>query len=139
MSTILETGRYTVRNAKYLNVAFLPDGNYESDIVARSEQTNDGEKWNITLLNNSRHTINSHQYSTNFATSEYRPTKGASVRSQGRNQQWIIRETRVRGQYTISPTDGELYWGLTDGEDLTPIVLAETPNDPKNQWTFKKA
>jgi hypothetical protein len=40
----IDTGRYTITNVKYLNLAVLPDANDESDISARSEEINTGEK-----------------------------------------------------------------------------------------------
>jgi len=40
----LDTGRYTITNVKYLNLAVLPDANDESDIVARADENNAGEK-----------------------------------------------------------------------------------------------
>jgi hypothetical protein len=55
---------------------------------------------------------------------------------------------------SISPTDGDVFWGLPDGEMETPvgrthrlyhqtintpqITLASTPNDSKNQWIFAR-
>ena len=40
----LDTGRYIITNAKFLNLACLPDANDESDIVARTEENYSGEK-----------------------------------------------------------------------------------------------
>jgi len=133
----LDTGRYIITNAKFLNLACLPDANDESDIVARTEENYSGEKWNITLLNNRKYHIKNHGFS-NSAGCDNRAEKGDSVRGRGRNQQWIIKESRIRGQYTIAPTDADVFWGLVDGEMDTPITLASAPTDPKNQWTFAK-
>jgi len=131
----LDTGRYTITNVKFLNCAVLPDANDDSDIVARPEFNAPGEKWNITLLNNKKYAIKSHGYS-NFAICGHRADKGDNIRGRERQQQWAIKETRIKDRYTISPTDVELFWGLADGEYDTPLILATAPNDPKNQWIF---
>ena len=112
-----DTGRYTITNVKFMNLAVLPDANDDSDVVARTEENNAGEKvrpclchcysvaylfadqWNITLLNNKKYTIKNHGFS-NFAGCETRADKGDSVRGRERNKQWIIKETRVKGQFT---------------------------------------
>jgi len=135
--TQLDTGRYVITNVKFLNLAMLPDANDESDVIARSENNDPGEKWNVTLLNNKRYTIKNHGF-THFAGCDNRASKGDGVRGRERNQQWIIKESRVKGQYTISPTDADVFWGLEDGENDSPVILATAPNDAKNQWTFTK-
>ena len=56
-------------------------------------------QWNITLLNNKKYTIKNHGFS-NFASCETRAETGDSVRGRERNKQWIIKETRVKGQFT---------------------------------------
>jgi hypothetical protein len=112
-----DTGRYTITNVKFMNLAVLPDANDDSDVVARTEENNAGEKvrpclrhccsvaylfveqWNVTLLNNKKYTIKNHGFSS-FAACETRAEKGDSVRGRERNQQWIIKETRVKGQFT---------------------------------------
>jgi hypothetical protein len=40
----LDTGRFIIRNAKFLNVAVLPDSNDQSEIVARASSGDPGEK-----------------------------------------------------------------------------------------------
>ncbi|KAJ7088264.1 hypothetical protein C8R44DRAFT_892805 [Mycena epipterygia] len=138
MATFPDTGRYTITNVKYRNLAVLPDANDESDIIADTDANAASEKWNVTLLNNKRYTIKNHGFS-NFAACDTRPNLGDSVSGRSRNKQWIIKETRVRGQFTIAPTDADLFWGLADGEISTPITLAGAPTDAKNQWIFTKA
>ncbi|KIM74672.1 hypothetical protein PILCRDRAFT_828003 [Piloderma croceum F 1598] len=91
----------------------------------------------------------------NFAGCDTRAEKGDNLRGRVRNQQWIIKETRIKGQFTISPTDADLFWGLSDAKFDTPvgllppcglsefytsqITLVATANDTKNQWVFTKA
>ncbi|KAJ7222608.1 hypothetical protein GGX14DRAFT_664430 [Mycena pura] len=132
-----ETGRYTITNVKFRNLVVLPDANDDSDLVARNEENVDAERWNITLLNNKRYTIKSHGFA-NFAGCDTRAGPGDGLRGRQRNQQWIIKETRIKGQFNISPTDADVFWGLADGEYDTPVTLASAPNDPKNQWIFTK-
>jgi hypothetical protein len=43
-SPTLATGRYTITNVKYRNVAFLPDGNGDSEIVANVRQDDPREE-----------------------------------------------------------------------------------------------
>ncbi|KAF8149322.1 hypothetical protein K438DRAFT_2027407 [Mycena galopus ATCC 62051] len=133
-----DTGRYTITNARFHNLAVLPDANDESDIVAGTDANAASEKWNVTLLNNKKYTIKNHGFS-NFAACETRAESGACVNGRNCQQQWIIKETRIKGQFTISPTDADLFWGLADGEMDTPITLAGVPTDAKNQWHFAKA
>lgn len=40
----IDTGRYNIVNARFLNCAVLPDANDDSDVIARSEENNPGEK-----------------------------------------------------------------------------------------------
>ncbi|KAJ7093541.1 hypothetical protein C8R44DRAFT_396243 [Mycena epipterygia] len=124
MATSLDTGRYTIKNVKWKNLAVLPDPHDESDIEAGTEPKGDGEKWNITLLTNMRYNIKNHGFS-NSAGCGTRPEEDDSVSGRRtRDQQWIIKETRKTGWFTISPTDAsDLYWGLDDGEIRTPVSL----------------
>ncbi|KAJ7494861.1 hypothetical protein B0H11DRAFT_2227623 [Mycena galericulata] len=138
MATFPDTGRYTITNVKFKNLAILPDANDESDIVAGTDENAASEKWNVTLLNNKRYTIKNHGFS-NFAACDTRAELGETVSGRSRTKQWAIKETRVKGQFTISPTDADLFWGLADGELGTPLTLAGVPTDAKNQWIFTKA
>ncbi|TDL19223.1 hypothetical protein BD410DRAFT_900407 [Rickenella mellea] len=133
----VDTGRYTITNAKFHNVALLPDANSESDVVAGTAETSPTEVWNITLLSNKRYIIQNYGVAS-FATCRFRPKKGDTVVGGGRSQQWLILESRVDGRYIISPTNADLCWGLQDDENDTPVILASTPKDPKNQWIFSK-
>ncbi|KAJ7738221.1 hypothetical protein DFH07DRAFT_1064566 [Mycena maculata] len=136
----MDTGRYTITNVKFQNLAILPDANDETDIVAGTDANTANQKWNVTLLSggNKKYTIKNHGFS-NYAACETRAEAGATVSGRSRNQQWIIKETRTKGQFTISPSDADLVWGLADGEIGTPITLASTTTDTKNQWIFAKA
>ncbi|KAJ7093540.1 hypothetical protein C8R44DRAFT_396185 [Mycena epipterygia] len=135
---IPDTGRYSITNVKVRNLAVLLDANDESDIVAGTDVNDASEKWNVTLLNNKRYTIKNHGFS-NFAGCDTRPTLSDRISGRSRTKQWIIKETRIKGQFTISPTDADLVWGLQDGETSTPITLAGVPTDAKNQWILTKA
>jgi hypothetical protein len=39
----LDSGRYTITNVRFKNLAVLPDSNHESQIVARARHDNSGE------------------------------------------------------------------------------------------------
>jgi hypothetical protein len=56
----VDTGRYTIMNVKFLNLAVLPDANDESDIIARSEENNAGEKVSISHLPVQGHNLLAH-------------------------------------------------------------------------------
>ncbi|KAG8730657.1 hypothetical protein FRC10_002448 [Ceratobasidium sp. 414] len=138
----VDTGRYKIVNVKWGNLAFLPDPNTDSDIVGNIDNNSIGEQappsqWNVTRLSNGKYTLRSHGYSS-YATVASRPSAGESAVGGTREKQWVIKEARVRGQFTVAPSDSDVFWGLADGESMTPITMAITPNDPKNQWKFVK-
>ncbi|KAG8742084.1 hypothetical protein FRC10_002020 [Ceratobasidium sp. 414] len=136
----IDTGRYRIVNAKWSNLAYLPDPNSDSDVVGNDNTGGPGEQWNVTKLSNGKYTIRNHDHG-NYAVVESRPSAGAGVVGGTREKQWVIKEARVKGQYTrgsISPTDGDVFWGLEDGESMTPLAVFSTPNDTKNQWKFEK-
>jgi len=84
--------------------------------------------------------VRSHDHS-NFASCSTSAKKGDSICGRARNQQWIIKETRVGGRFTfvvdfipflsqidilksllsLSLTDSQLFWGFIDGEIDTPV------------------
>ncbi|KAG8742081.1 hypothetical protein FRC10_002017 [Ceratobasidium sp. 414] len=139
MSTI-DTGRYRIVNVKWSNLAYLPDPNSESAVVGNDNTGSAGEQWNVSKLSNGKYTIRSQEHSS-YASATSRPSQGDGVVGGTREKQWVIKEARVRGQYTrrsISPSDGDVFWGLEDGEPMTPIAMFSTPNDTKNQWRFEK-
>jgi hypothetical protein len=41
---VLDTGRYTITNVRYGNVAVLPDANEDTDVVSGFEEDKAGEK-----------------------------------------------------------------------------------------------
>ncbi|TDL19219.1 hypothetical protein BD410DRAFT_792463 [Rickenella mellea] len=142
LSTIvpaIDTERYTITNAKFLNAALLRDANSESDVVAAAAaaEITPNEVWHITLLSNKRYTIQNYG-AASFATCRFRATKGDNVVGGACSQQWLILESRIDGRYIISPLNADLCWGLKDDENDTPVTLASTPRDLKNQWIFCK-
>ncbi|KAJ7494860.1 hypothetical protein B0H11DRAFT_920258 [Mycena galericulata] len=134
---LLDTGRYTITNARFKNFAALRDANPDSNVVSAALPRREGEGWNVIRLNNDNYTIKNLGFSR-AASCETRPRSGDHLMGGHRhNQQWIIKETRTKDHFTISPTDAtELFWSMPDGEMKTPIILAETATDAKNHWIF---
>ena len=99
-------------------------------------------QWDVTQLSNGRYTIANHHHH-DFACCDNRANRGDNIYGLMRMQQWVITETRVRGQYTsvyfiftssppgfskmtgdsISPTDASicLFWSLPYIEMDSPV------------------
>ncbi|TDL18172.1 hypothetical protein BD410DRAFT_793478 [Rickenella mellea] len=62
-----------------------------------------------------------------------------TIVGQMNSQDFLIKECRVKGTYTIQPKGTtELYLGLADREFKTPVQLVKTPTNGRNQWRFTK-
>ncbi|KDR66712.1 hypothetical protein GALMADRAFT_147606 [Galerina marginata CBS 339.88] len=134
---VLETSLYTITNVRQNNLAYLADPHDDSPVAANYPQNDKSERWNVNDLGNGRHSIQS-QGQNMFAATDNRAPVGASVIGSSRRFPWLITETRVKGQYTISTTDTRFFWGLVDNQLETPIVLASSATDSRNAWIFKK-
>jgi hypothetical protein len=134
---VVQTGTYLITNAKNKNNAVLPDANNGTPIVARSDDSAGGSKWNVTLLNNGKYNLTNYQFATS-ATTMAGATAGDDILARPRVQQWVIKETATRGNYLISPIGGEYFWGLADDDEETPLTLAAVPNNKINQWNFTR-
>jgi hypothetical protein len=133
----LQSGRYTITNVRYLSLAFIPQAGDEPKIVAGLDENRTGEMWNITLLDNKRYVIRNHGYG--LAADCGNPAMHRDeICGRDCSRQWVIKETRNKGQYTISPTDTELYWSFANSEMDTRLTLDVTPNNPRSQWIFTK-
>ncbi|KZT18120.1 hypothetical protein NEOLEDRAFT_1184555 [Neolentinus lepideus HHB14362 ss-1] len=137
MSTIV-TGRYTITNVQFSNLAYLPDPNKGSPIVANVPQNSADEKWNLSELGNGRYTIQNVGHA-NYANTGHQGTVGTQVAGWPDAQQFSIQETNVKGRYTIATTDSRLFWGFNDDQNQTPITLANNAADRRNWWIFAKA
>ena len=113
----LQTGRYTVTNVRFLNLAVLPSSRIGSDIVAQCDEIDvhtPGEmvwaalfhalktvtqrpQWDITRLHSGRYTIANRDHFS-FVGLSRPPQKGDNV-SAGYGQEWTIRSTGVNAQY----------------------------------------
>ncbi|KAJ7719783.1 hypothetical protein B0H14DRAFT_3170551 [Mycena olivaceomarginata] len=122
---LLDTGSYTITNVKFKNYAAFCDANLESN-------------WNVTRLNNGNYTIKNYGFHR-AATCKTRPKPSDNIMSGNRaDQQWVIKATRIKGHFTISPTDAkDLLWSMRDCEMNTPLILAKTATDDKNHWVFE--
>jgi len=136
---MIDTARYHIINAKSGHLAILPDGNEASDLVSGLNENLSSEKWNVTLLNNTKYSIKNHEFGY-YPHCGTRASKGDVIQGKPNMQQLVIKDTRYKGQYTISPSDRtELFWGLEDEELGTPITLRDSSTDQRNHWKFVKA
>ncbi|KZT21358.1 hypothetical protein NEOLEDRAFT_1073434 [Neolentinus lepideus HHB14362 ss-1] len=133
----ISTGRYTLTNVRFHNLAFLPDPNDGSPVIANFSQNSPGEKWNVTELGNGNYTFQN-VGNASYASAGHRSKVGNYVEGRSQPQQFSVQETRVKGQYTIATTDSRIFWGLSDSETDTPISLAESATDARNWWIFQK-
>ncbi|TDL21042.1 hypothetical protein BD410DRAFT_899108 [Rickenella mellea] len=138
-----DPGTYTIQNVLHRSVASQSS---ESTVVADAD-TDSGPSyglnlrmlWSILLLSNGKYTIKN--IGTNdYATSPTRPASDDIILTKPSRQQWVIKETGFKGRHVIYTTaaNTDLFWGLADGELLTPISLRNTPNHPGNQWVLGK-
>ncbi|PCH36503.1 hypothetical protein WOLCODRAFT_28640 [Wolfiporia cocos MD-104 SS10] len=133
----LDTGRYIIQNVRSQNFLMLNDPNDGSPIVATGEEEGSSRKWNVVQLGNGKYTIENQAHAS-YATCDHRPSLGDEVVGRGTKKQFDIKETRKRGQYTISPTDAQLCWGLPEDEEGTPLALSPVYTDPRNHWIFTR-
>ncbi|OSX57308.1 hypothetical protein POSPLADRAFT_1041779 [Postia placenta MAD-698-R-SB12] len=136
----IPTGRYIIQNIRSKNQLQLPDPNDGSPVQATSEDHTGTIplRWNIVQLGNGKYTIQN-QDNASYANCGHRSSPGDEVVGRRNGQQFSIQETRVRGQYTIAPSDSQLCWSLPDDELDTPVVLASSFTDSRNQWQFIRA
>ncbi|KIP04273.1 hypothetical protein PHLGIDRAFT_15308 [Phlebiopsis gigantea 11061_1 CR5-6] len=131
----IQTGRYNIVNVKQRTVATLADPNDGTPLSADTSNFVDTAKWNVTRLGNGKYQLQN-VGSANYANVVSRPPVGSTVEGRNAPTQWVIQETRVRGQYTIATTDSRLFWGLIDEETGTSVELAGSATDQRNWWIF---
>ncbi|ETW80250.1 hypothetical protein HETIRDRAFT_418288 [Heterobasidion irregulare TC 32-1] len=132
----VENGIYILTNVKHKNLAVIRSEQGGAPLIAGIEEDSYKELWRIAKRSNGRYTI------SNFGNGFHARTPGRSKAGdtvKGRDQShqpqlWDIRDTRVRGQYTIACTDTSLYWGLDNVEIGALITLYEGASDPRNWW-----
>ncbi|CCM01102.1 uncharacterized protein FIBRA_03150 [Fibroporia radiculosa] len=124
-------------NVRSKNQLHLPDPNDGSPLQSTSDDRTGtmAIKWNIVQLGNGKYSIQNQSYAS-YANCGRRAALDAEVVGRNQQQQFMIQETRIRGRYTISPTDSQLLWGLPDDELDTPVTLAQSYTDTRNQWEF---
>ena len=112
----LVSGRYTITNARFDNVAVLPDDDQRSDIVSGVYNNipdalvrlhlsdTDGQpihffvQWDILLLSNDMYTIKNCRHNS-YVNREPNSKKGESIFAGDRPEQWRIKEMRKKGHY----------------------------------------
>jgi len=129
------TGKYTIVNVRQSNLAYLPDGNDGTPLAAFYEQSINKERWNVNKLSNGNYTIRNVDNNM-YAVAGNRAGEDAVVEGRSNIQQWVIQETRVKGQFTIASSDTRLFWGLVDNQENTPISLSQAATDTRNSWVF---
>ncbi|TDL23524.1 kinase-like protein [Rickenella mellea] len=145
MSPPVEDGQYEIVNTRWKTSALLNDNEeLVADAQPRKNRRITNEMlWNVSILTNDHYTIQ------NVATESYasRPSRAeegdpvGALSSPQRPTQWIIKETRFKGRFTITATDSahqELFWSVADGEPGTPISLHSVPTNNRNQWEFRE-
>jgi len=132
----IESGQYTIVNVRQSNLAYLPDPNDGTPVVANFEQGNTKERWNVNKLSNGNYTIKNVGNNV-FAVAGTRAAEGSVVEGRSNSQQWVVQETRVKGQFTIASSDSRLFWGIVDNQTDTPVTLYSAATDTRNSWIFK--
>ncbi|TDL30196.1 hypothetical protein BD410DRAFT_780746 [Rickenella mellea] len=137
-NSFIEDGTYLIVNAspERRNHVILADN---GSLAAGSKQQ-DGEPalnelWDLKMLTNGRFTIRSsecHEYA-----SEPR-NRGGAVVTQSRGNDWIITETRYKGQFVIGLVRTQLYWCLAGDDMGTAVTLRDNPAIRGCNWIFKK-
>ncbi|PCH44931.1 hypothetical protein WOLCODRAFT_77556 [Wolfiporia cocos MD-104 SS10] len=127
----LDTGRYIIRNVRNGNTLLLADPNDGSSIVGTADESSKGRKvrvilpytvsWNVVKLGNGKYTIENQTHAS-YASCGTRATSGADVVGRVNKQQFDI--------------NVQLCWGLTDGQEGTPVALSESYTDSRNHWQF---
>ncbi|TDL19436.1 hypothetical protein BD410DRAFT_792261 [Rickenella mellea] len=137
-NSFIEDGTYLIVNAspERLNHIILAD----DGSLAAGSKPQDGEPtlnllWDMKRLENGRYTIRSSQ-SHEYA-SEPRDHGGAIVMHAKEND-WTIRETRIKGQFVIGLVRTQAYWGLAGDDIGTPVTLRDNAVARGNSWVFKK-
>ncbi|KAE9383166.1 hypothetical protein BT96DRAFT_929974 [Gymnopus androsaceus JB14] len=134
--SIIQSGRYTICNVKQSNFASLQDPNDGTPVTADSNDFNNTNKWNVIRLGNGKYNFQN-VASGSYANTGSRPPVGTTVEGRPSPVQFVIQETRVKNQFTISTTDSRLYWGLVDDEHQTSVELSDRATDQRNWWVFR--
>jgi len=133
----LETGLYTIQNVHSANLVELPDPNDGSALIAAPENFGTSQKWNVVKLGNGKFTLQNRGHAS-FANNGVRSSADTEVAGRSSSQQFVIAETRIKGHYTISPSDVQLCWGVPDDEIGTPVKLHSSYTNDHNHFIFKR-
>ncbi|KAF8816765.1 hypothetical protein BYT27DRAFT_7127331 [Phlegmacium glaucopus] len=133
----IETGQYNIVNVWQHNLAHLPASNDGTPLAGNPEKNDLKERWNVKNLGNGNYTVKSASNNM-FAFAGNRAREGAVIKGSSSSQEWVIKETRVQGQFSIIASDTGLFWGLVDDRTGTPVALASTVSDCRNAWYFQK-
>ncbi|KAJ7608757.1 hypothetical protein FB45DRAFT_945857 [Roridomyces roridus] len=138
----LENGTYRIVNVKYKNSVLahnVPGCDLVLSADPRGETPPQDKRWQLKIFENGNFTIKNagytHTASCDFPPEANKPIVGGLL---GRSeQQWIIKERKIRGQFTISPTDDSwLFWNMPNNDLDSPITLQDKYGDPRSHWMF---
>ncbi|KAG9111453.1 hypothetical protein FRC07_008047 [Ceratobasidium sp. 392] len=126
-----QDGIYHICNVKYGNKAFLPNNAVQEDVVASCVGDSEGSKRHA---NTSKYSITSANYGL-YAACDHIPSKDGNIFTSQRMYQWMLVATGNKDNcFLIGTYEESLYWGLTDGEEGTQIILRVAAFDERNAW-----
>ncbi|TDL13908.1 hypothetical protein BD410DRAFT_846528 [Rickenella mellea] len=135
----IDPGVYTIRNVMHRNFAAQSS---EGTVVAYADRITssvglydpygDDEPdywWSISRLDNDKYSIRNIE-TKDYAASPNFPAIEEDIITARNLHQWDVKETAIKGKYVIytNRAKTDLFWGLTDGQLLTPISLRNKPN-----------
>ncbi|TDL15636.1 hypothetical protein BD410DRAFT_102498 [Rickenella mellea] len=136
--TILATGTYTIENVDRRNDIFLAD----DTLVAGSSELNADPPldacWKVIRLRNGRFTISLASQQNLYASWPTTLSLGSAIVTSPTPHRWVVREARVKDTFVISHAQHQLYWGIEDDEEVTPVKLCHPPTGSGNQWRFRR-
>ncbi|TDL15641.1 WD40 repeat-like protein [Rickenella mellea] len=139
--TIIATGTYTIENVDRRNDIFLADDRSGTLVAGSSELDADPPlkaRWNITQLRNGRYTMSPAAQRNKYASCPTSFSLGSAIVTSLTAHDWVIKETRVKETFVISHVQHQLYWGLDDDAQGTPVRLRHPPTISGNQWRFHR-
>ncbi|KZT00966.1 uncharacterized protein LAESUDRAFT_816156 [Laetiporus sulphureus 93-53] len=129
----LTSGTYTIRNVYYKTYATLKSADEAARLISTPHGNDAGRIWEIKYLADGKYTIRNHKFQT-YAHCSHHAVADEQIVGSTYEQEWAIQEEAQKNHYTISPIEVEIFWGLTSGEEGTPVTLRRPFTDESNQW-----
>ncbi|TDL30207.1 hypothetical protein BD410DRAFT_780754 [Rickenella mellea] len=137
-NSFIEDGTYLIVNAspeRRNHIILADDGSLAAGSKQQDGEPALNELWDVKMLENGRYNIRSWQ-SHEYASEPH--NRGGAVVTQARGNDWIITETRFKGQFVIGLVRAQLYWCLAGDDVGTPVTLRDNPAVRGCNWIFKK-